>query len=409
MEGIFRIFFESGSFEMKIFFYSMGCKLNQSLTKRYIGNLVENGWEVCSEPSDADIILLSSCIVTETSQKQFENLLERMIKKYPEKRFQVVGCFDKNSLERDVEYIDQEKIFQSKNSFINRTRVEIPIQTGCNSFCSYCIVPYFRGEEKSIGIESILYEVENLVKRNVKEIVLTGVHIGRFNHEGKNLLDLVEILSEKPVERVRLSSLDISEITEKDIERLGKIKKVVPFFHLSLQHVSEKVLKMMKRKYDIEKIKNILFSFKENFYKPMLGCDVIVGFPFEDDSDFLEMVEFFKGGEISHFHIFPYSRRKGTLAYYFENNKNSRIPIDEKMKIMREIHKERKENFLKSLKGENETIIFEGVKDGKIKGKGERYFDGYLEYDDKFKKGDIIKVKILDYVDGKVICEKRNF
>jgi len=135
--------------KLKIFFYSMGCKLNQSLTKRYIGEFVEKGWEVCSEPSNADIIVLSSCIVTETSQKQFKNVLERMVRKYPEKRFQVVGCYDKDSLEKEVEYIQQDRIFQLKNSFINRTRVEIPIQTGCNSFCSYCIVPYFRGDEKA--------------------------------------------------------------------------------------------------------------------------------------------------------------------------------------------------------------------------------------------------------------------
>uniref|UniRef100_A0A7C3N624 Radical SAM protein n=1 Tax=candidate division WOR-3 bacterium TaxID=2052148 RepID=A0A7C3N624_UNCW3 len=393
---------------MKIFFYSMGCKLNQSLTKRYIGEFVEKGWEVCSEPSNADIIVLSSCIVTETSQKQFKNVLERMVRKYPEKRFQVVGCYDKDSLEKEVEYIQQDRIFQLKNSFINRTRVEIPIQTGCNSFCSYCIVPYFRGDEKSREIKSIIEEVEGLIKKNVKEIVLTGVHIGRYNSEGKNLIDLIEIISQKEIERIRLSSLDINEIDEKDIEKLAKIKKVVPFFHLSLQHISEKVLKMMKRKYNKEMIKNLLFSFEENFFKPMLGCDVIVGFPFENDLDFLEMVDFYKNSNISHFHIFPYSRRKETLAYYFEKNKDSKISIEEKMRIMREVHKERKEKFLKSLKGEKESIIFEGLKDGKIKGKGERYFDGYLEYDDKFKKGDIIKVKVLDYVDGKVICEERN-
>ncbi|MEJ5307092.1 MAG: radical SAM protein [candidate division WOR-3 bacterium] len=394
---------------MKIFFYQMGCKLNQTLTKKYIGKNLVDGHTFCDNPNDADIILLSSCIVTETSQKQFETILKRMSKRFPEKKIKVIGCYDVNLLNENIEYIDQNDAFHSNTFYINRTRVEIPIQIGCNSFCSYCIVPYYRGEEKSRDVKMILKEVEELSKNNIKEIVLTGVHIGRFSNEGKNLVDLVNLVAEKPIERIRLSSLDINEIDEKGIERMAKVKKLVPFFHLSLQHISQKVLKMMKRKYNVQRIKEIMIAFKENFDRPMLGCDIIVGFPFETDQDFIEMVEFFKESYFSHFHIFPFSRRKESLAYYFENVKDTKIQVEEKMEIMRKLHKEKKEEFLKSLKGINETIIFESFKDDMIKGKSERYFDGYLKYDNKFQKGDIIKVKVLDFVDGKVFCEERNF
>ncbi len=409
LDGIFRIFFKSGFERMKIFFYSMGCKLNQTLTKKYVGENIEQGYTVCDNPEDADVILLSSCIVTDTSQKQFETILKRMSKRFPEKKIKVIGCYDTNLLDENIEYIDQNHVFQSKTFYVNRTRVEIPIQIGCNSFCSYCVVPYYRGEEKSRDVKMILKEVEELSRNNVKEIVLTGVHIGRFSNQGKNLVELVNLISEKPIERIRLSSLDINEIDEKGIERMAKVKKLVPFFHLSLQHISEKVLMIMKRKYNVKRIKEIMLAFKENFDRPMLGCDIIVGFPFETDGDFMEMVEFFQKGYFSHFHIFPFSKRKESLAYYFEKVKDAKIPVEEKMEIMRRLHKEKKEEFLKSLKGINETIIFESIKDNMIKGKSERYFDGYLKYEDKFKKGDIIKVKVLDFIDGKVFCEERNF
>ncbi len=394
---------------MKIFFYNMGCKLNQSLTKRYVGKLIHQGNTLTDEPEDADLLVISSCVVTHNAQKQFENILNRLIERYPKKEFHIIGCYEKKDYQHKVKYIDQKEIFDEKFFHINRTRVEIPIQTGCNNFCSYCIVPYHRGEEKSRNFENILDEIESLKESGVKEIILTGVNILKYRYETIDFISLVEKISQTGIERIRLSSLELEDLNDLSFKKLSEMKNVVPFFHLSIQHISNRILKLMKRGYDNELIESVVEKIWSTYKKPMLGCDIIVGFPYETDEDFFMMVDFLDKSKFSHFHIFPFSRRQNTLAYYFKENSKKSIGIEEKIKIMKNLQHKKKEKFLDSIVGMDESMIIEGEREGFYKGKSERYFDCYVKKVDGYYKGDLLKVKIVRHFEGKVYGEIKIF
>lgn len=375
---------------MKNFYLkSLGCKQNQ-----LEGQIIENelsriGYQKVDDIKSADIYILNSCTVTSHSDSQVNYLLNHAKKTNPKIKTVLCGCcaqtykqhkdFNYDSIDLVLgntekiyieEYIEKtgffvEDIFNKKEfdtKFLfnpNTTRVNIKIQDGCNNRCAYCIIPYARGISRSNTIENIIKQINIVVEKNIKEIVLTGIHIGQWGKElNLGLIDLLKEIEKTPVVRYRLSSLYVNELDDELIDFLAKSEKFCPHFHLSLQSLCDKTLKAMNRKYSAQEALKTIEKLHEKFNLPYLGCDIIVGFPDESEEDFIQTYNNLKLAKLSSIHCFPYSRRENTPAYYMENQIQNSIKTQRVEKIMAlsdELHKE----FLDKNKNTTQEILIE--------------------------------------------------
>ncbi|MBQ8475716.1 tRNA (N(6)-L-threonylcarbamoyladenosine(37)-C(2))-methylthiotransferase MtaB, partial [bacterium] len=330
---------------MKFCIKSLGCKQN-ALEGQIIQNeLIKSGYVEVSDIKDADIYILNSCTVTAHSDSEANYLLNRAKKLNPSIKTVLTGCCaqvyklhkDFNYSDIDLiignteklniaDYIEKSGLFVDdilkKNVFENKfllnssqTRVNIKIQDGCNNRCSYCIIPYARGNSRSNSIENIIEQVNLVIKSGIKEIVLTGIHIGQWGLEfNKTLLDLLKEIEKTEIPRYRLGSLYINEIDDNMIEFLSKSDKFCPHFHLSLQSMCDKTLENMNRLYSVSDALDVIEKLHKSFEAPYLGCDIIVGFPNETDEDFNITYNNLKRAKLSSIHCFPYSKRENTQA-----------------------------------------------------------------------------------------------
>ncbi|MBR2069219.1 MAG: tRNA (N(6)-L-threonylcarbamoyladenosine(37)-C(2))-methylthiotransferase MtaB [Candidatus Gastranaerophilales bacterium] len=373
---------------MKFYLKSLGCKQN-ALEGQIIQNeLINKGYIEVSDIKEADIYILNSCSVTSHSDSQTNYLLNHAKKINPSVKTVLTGCCAQTyKLHKDFNYSDidliigntektniadyikksglfvqdimEKKIFENK-FLINpsSTRVNIKIQDGCNNRCSYCIIPYARGNSRSNTIENVIEQINLVVKKNIKEIVLTGIHIGQWGLEfNKTLLDLLKEVEKTSVARYRLGSLYVNEINDDMINFLSESKKFCPHFHLSLQSMCDKTLKNMNRFYNTEDELKLIEKLHNAFEMPYLGCDIIVGFPFEDDNDFKITFENLKQAKMSSIHCFPYSIRENTPAGKMPQVKDS-IKTERMQKIMKlseELHKD----FLEKNKTRKEEILIQ--------------------------------------------------
>ncbi len=381
---------------MKIFYKATGCKLNQYFAKKALAFYIEQGYEIVNNKEQADIFIIAGCVVTKKSEAYFRRYVNSIKENFPNKKIILTGCVPDYLIDSNIHYINQYQLANMDKYISIRTRQEIYIQTGCNNFCSYCIVPYYRGNEISRDYDSIIKEIEMYIKNGVKEIILTGVHIGRYAHNDYNLLKLLDlILKNTKIHRIRLSSLDINEIDNEFIDFIKKNKRIVPYFHLSMQHTENKILKLMKRNYCKDNIIDIVKYIYNNIDNVQIGADIIVGFPYENESDFNNMLKLLKELPITHYHIFRYSRREKTLAYYFDQIKDS--IKKERYYLLNGIAIEKRKKFLKSLINKNLEIIIETKKGNKYTGTSENYVKVLLKTQKKLKIGSIVSVKISDF------------
>lgn len=284
------------------------------------------------------------------------------------------------------------------NNF-NKTRAFVKIQDGCNNFCAYCVIPYTRGDVRSKKREDVLKEVCTLVENGHKEIVLTGIHTGNYGAEFKdydfaNLLeDLVLI---KGLERLRISSIEITEINDRVLDVIEKNDILVSHMHIPLQSGSDTVLKRMNRKYDIAYFKDKINTLRSIRPDISITTDVIVGFPGETDEEFLEMVQNIKEINFSKLHVFPYSKRNGTVAATMENQ------IDESLKkkrahVLLELSKELEVNYMNQFIGKEVEFIPEVYKDGYLLG----HTGNYLSIKQKGLEQELHKSKmvVIQYIE----------
>jgi len=329
---------------------------------------------------------------------------------------------------RIVEYVESLKINEKKcvvnnimeikefeeikiETLKDRTRAFVKVQDGCNQYCTYCIIPYARGNIRSRKLENVLEEVNKLVENGFKEIVLTGIHIASYGKDLGNI-SLIELIEEvakvKGLKRLRMSSVEPRLFTDEFIERLKKIDVFCPHFHMSLQSGSDSVLKRMNRKYTTTEYYETYQKIHSSFKNSAITTDVIVGFPSETDEEFLETKEFVKKIGFSQVHVFQYSPKKGTKAYDMKDqvlNKIKHLRSEELIKIANELQTEFK---LKMIDKEL-SVLFEGIyeKNSKyIEGGSENYLRVIVEGDLSLK-GKIKKVKIIklenDILFGKII------
>ena len=337
---------------MKVFFHTLGCKVNQYETQEMREQLNKNGYEITEDEGVADIFVVNSCTVTSESDRKTRQCVRHYKKKYPESTVVLTGCMPQSFPEMAEKLIEADIVLGNKNnkllvkslneyfesgcrifyseqhesgeplissgisSFDERTRAILKIEDGCDRFCSYCIIPKARGRVRWKPIEDIKKEVCALTESGFREIVLVGINLSAYGKGSDlNLADAVFAVSEnEKVQRIRLGSLEPDHITGELIEKLSKCHKLCPQFHISLQSGCDKILKKMNRHYTSDEYYLLCEKLRNTFKDCTLTTDIMVGFPYENEEDFNITKEFAEKVGFEKIHIFPYSRRSGTVA-----------------------------------------------------------------------------------------------
>lgn len=350
---------------MKMAAFTLGCKVNQYDTEGVLSLFKQNGYEIVPFSDPADIYLINTCTVTAESDKKSRQIIRRAREHNPEAVIVVMGCYAQTALE-EVEKIagvdiivgtsnrdqlvnlvrefqrdhkkrilvtDPEVFEDLKATYHERTRAYIKIEDGCENYCSYCKIPYARGKIRSKSPESVLDEVKSLADTGVNEVVFTGIHLGYYGKDlqGWNLAKIIKKTLKIPGIRVRLSSLDPHEVDEEIIELLSE-PSFCRHLHIPLQSGTDKILKAMNRNYDTTHYRLLVEKLQE--YSPLgLTTDIIVGFPTETEEDFLKTCAFVEEMKFTRLHVFPFSRRKGTKAYFLPDQ----LPRVEKQRRAKEL------------------------------------------------------------------------
>ena len=431
----------------KVAFCTLGCKVNQYETNAMEQQFIEYGYRVVSFNEKADIYIINTCTVTNMSDKKSRQMIRRAKQLNPKSIVVAVGCYVQvakekleeikeldlilgNNEKKDiVKYVGAddsvcpEKIHlddvMHQNEFVDfgttvhmdKTRAVIKVQDGCDRFCSYCIIPYARGRVRSRKPESVMKEVDSLAKNNVKEIIVTGIHVASYGKDFKEnigLIDLLEKLNKiDGIERIRLGSLEPMIITKEFLERLVKLQKICHHFHLSLQSACNETLKRMNRRYTIEEFKAVVNMLRDAYNDVILTTDIIVGFPGETEEEFnitynnLKEINFYK------MHVFKYSRREGTKAAVMPEQILPQIQEDRSKRLI-ELSDSNEINYNKKQIGKTLKVLFE-EKDGEyIKGHTNNYIlvnvieDDIDRYHNKIKKVEIEKMENNELI-GKIM------
>lgn len=401
-------------------FYTLGCKLNYSETSA-IGRLFEDaGYHENKFNDGADIYVINTCSVTDFADRKCRQTVRRALRKSPHAFVVVIGCYAQLKPKEISEipgvdlvlgaaekfkilnYIDDLSKSPSKGmvhagevkeayhfkdafSFGDRTRSFLKVQDGCDYKCSFCTIPLARGKSRSGSIESVLANAQRLAEMGSKEIVLTGVNIGDFGLEPaaedssefvrkNSFIDLIKELDQiESVERFRISSIEPNLCSDEIIEFVANSKRFVPHFHMPLQSGSDKILKLMRRRYKKELYKQRVEKIKSLMPHCCIGVDVIVGFPGETDDDFLETYDFLNELDITYLHVFTYSERANTLAAGMPDpvNINTRKKRNEMLTLLSE---KKKENFYSKYLNQTRPVLFEKSKEeGKMSGFTDNY------------------------------------
>ena len=402
---------------------TLGCKVNQ-----YESEAVEEIFEARGykkKEENADIYVINTCTVTNMSDRKSRQMISRARRDNPEAVIAVMGCYSQVKPEEvsQIEGVDIvlgsrnkeevvdlcEDVLQNKGAIDKvlslsetktiedleisnqeaMTRAYMKIQDGCNMYCSYCLIPYARGNISSRDMESIKNEAKRLAENGYKEIVLTGIHVSSYGKDLKNGTSLIDVIEEVAntdgIERIRLSSMEPRHITREFLERMKATKKACDHFHLSLQSGSDDILKAMNRKYDTKIFKEKVDLIREVFPNAGLTTDIIVGFPTETDENHMETKKFIKDIKFAKTHLFKYSKRDGTKAATMKPEVDGNIK-KERLKELEEIEQVNKREFLEKQIGKTLSVLFESKSD--MDGYKSGYSTNYLRVNVKDKIDD---------------------
>lgn len=408
---------------------TLGCKVNLYESMYLTSRLREEGFEIRDFSEVCDVYIINTCTVTNNSDAKSRKMIHSAKAKNPKACLVVCGCFvesanrDKNSnfdfsicnvvvgnsnkdkipmyikefFKTGKNIVDLEDVREASftDMFINeasgKTRAFVKIQDGCENFCSYCIIPFVRGKCRSKAKDKVIFEITELVRRGYKEIVLTGIHTGNYGSDiGTNFASLLkEILIIPNLERVRISSIEITELDEEFFELL-KNPKICNHLHIPLQSGSDKVLKLMNRKYDTKMFLNKIKRIRAIRPDISLTTDVIVGFPMEEDDDFLDCLKFIRKVNFSKVHVFPYSMRNGTKAAGMRqvDGKIKKERVQELLELSEDLERSYYESFI----GKTEKVLIEKVEEGIAYGHTSNYL--YLKLVGDYKENEIYEIKI---------------
>jgi threonylcarbamoyladenosine tRNA methylthiotransferase MtaB len=412
------------------FLATLGCKVNQSESEELFYALVEAGLISATSLREAEIVFVNSCAVTAEAEAKTRKLITRALRAGA-KKVVVLGCAamltaEKMKLRQET---DKEKIIYLDNwqkvillNFLKdkfligkvtipysglRTRAFLKIQDGCNQRCSYCIVPLVRGREKSLPHSEIMRKLELLENLGIREVVLAGIHLGRYRSPEDNNFDLPVLLEEiasKFSFRVRLSSIDIFELSERFVETIAKLKSTVcPHLHLPLQSGSDRILKLMGRPYTSTMFLEKVAYLRSKLSPIALSTDVMVGFPTETDEDFEATITVIEKVGFMKLHVFRYSERPETKAVTFKPKVP--VPVARKREtILLELSNALQDRFLRSLDGQQATALIEEIENGVARGKTEYYVDVKIHDEVEINKLYPVKIK---YSQGNLTGEVR--
>ena len=401
---------------MKFNIITLGCKVNSYESNFMKEALVKNGFSFCNLNEKCDILILNTCTVTDTSDKKSLKEVRRLKRENPNAILVVCGCSVQNDKTKyddlginilmgninksnivsiiekylddktPVEYVAKTRDLPFENMEVDisdHTRAYIKIEDGCDNFCSYCIIPFVRGKKRSKDFSLVLREVQHLANNGYKEIVLTGIDTGGYESNGKDLTDLIHEMSKiNGIERIRQSSIEITQINEKFINELKNNKKICDHIHIPLQSGSDSILKLMNRKYDFDKI-DMIRSVRPDI---SITTDVIVGFPGETEEMFLETMDTCKKINFSKIHAFPYSERKGTKASMMDGKVPESVK-HERVKKLLELSDSLEKSYYDKFKGKKLDVLIEEVSESGSKGHTSNYL--MVHTNKKLQKGEI--------------------
>jgi len=370
----------------KVALDTLGCKLNQAETELLARELVETGYELVTDISKADIYILNTCTVTHTADRKARHRLRQAHRRNPATLVVATGCYARRA-HQELNRIDGVDLVTGNNEKkhllsliietshqghttyaskkaetalppVLRTRTFVKVQDGCNTPCSYCIVPLVRGRETSLPASEIINEVGNRAAEGYQEVVLTGTKIGTYRNNGTDLKGLLEsILAETDVNRLRLSSLQPKEISPALLS-LWANDRLCPHFHLSLQSGSDSVLARMKRRYDTTEYERTVSLIRRSVPDAAITTDIIVGFPGETEEEFEESYRFCQRMEFARIHVFPFSPRSGTEAAQMPNQIDSRMKKKRSDRMLA-LAEESVHNFRQHFSGRTMTVLWE--------------------------------------------------
>ena len=416
----------------KVAFHTLGCKLNFAETSTIARKFENTGYTKVDFTDEADVYVLNTCSVTENADKECKLLIRNVKKQSPQAIVAVIGCYaqlkaneigqisgvdlvlgakEKFNLPHYIENLSKKEnaevhsceieaadAFISSYSAGDRTRSFLKVQDGCDYTCSYCTIPLARGKSRSDSIDHVVAQAKEIAEQGIKEIVLTGVNIGDFgftqtSHTEKKQETFFELIKEldkvEGVERFRISSIEPNLLKDEIIDFVAQSNRFVPHFHVPLQSGSNTILKLMRRRYMRELYIERVARIKQVMPHACIGVDVIVGFPDETETEFLETYNFSNGLDISYLHVFTYSERPNTDAIAIENV----VPIHERKernKMLRILSTKKQRDFYNQHIGSTRKVMFEEEsKNGFISG----FTDNYIKVQTPFSADLIHQMK----------------
>lgn len=405
---------------------TLGCKVNTYESEYIVHILKEHGYIIKEFDDICDVYIINTCTVTNTSDVKSRKMIRQAIKRNKDACIVAMGCF----IEANKDYVlpgldivignkDKSKIvelldeyFSKKeeirrlykdlptkfedmyiNEFPGRTRAFVKIQDGCENFCSYCIIPFVRGKCRSKDPDMVIKEIKDLVNHGYQEVVLTGIHTGNYGVDLEiNFAELLRrIVKIEGLARLRISSIEITELTDEVLEVIKENPVIVNHLHIPLQAGSNHVLSLMNRKYDLDYYFNKIKEIREVRPNIAITTDVIVGFPGESEEDFLETIDTCKKVGFTKIHVFPYSERKGTKAMELPDHIEPSVKKERARRLLL-VSKELECSYYASFVGSEVTVLVEEEKDGKSYGHTDNYL--HVEIPSVLPHNTFVKVKI---------------
>jgi len=428
----------------------LGCRANAFDSDMMASLLVANGFLMTDDLSKAGVIIINTCTVTNKASADARNMIRKTVRENPQARIIVTGCYAQVS-SQDVAMIDGVDLIlgqNEKNEIVdyiksltestavqkinvtdisretvkwpsvdldsNRTRINLKIQDGCNHFCSYCIIPMARGRSVSVSLSDVATQVDQILKKKFKEIILTGIHVGAYGNDLDPRTSLTELLIKLDEKlrgtdcRLRLSSINPDEVTDELISLVAHSQNICHYFHVAIQSGSDEILRKMKRRYNAKQVSDVLRKIRKAMPDAGIGTDIIVGFPSETDELFNETMNAMATLPVTYGHVFRYSKRSGTLsASYVDDG-----AMNDKKKrsvMLRQLFHDKKIKFYESFINHEMNVIVEECNDnGFYYGVTSNYIPVYFKADPS-AMGNVVKVRmraVLDHaaLEGEVTC-----
>jgi threonylcarbamoyladenosine tRNA methylthiotransferase MtaB len=423
---------------------TLGCKVNQCESAYLKESLQSAGLREASKDESADIAVVNTCIVTQKASYQSRQAIRKAVKENPSGVVAAIGCYAQvfpeelsqisevnliagNTVKRELpdilmggmdagrpclisEEFTPDKTFDRLpiKGFLGRARAFLKIQDGCQSYCSYCIVPFARGPLRSLDPPEVIVMLESLWNEGYREVVLTGVHLGKYGVDLNNGMDLKGLLhvigTEALSARIRLSSIEPNEIDRELIEMMASENWLCPHLHIPLQSADDEILKKMNRHYTAQEFRRLIERIHNRIPIAAIGVDVMVGFPGEDDRAYQNTFSLIKDLPVSYLHVFPYSPRKGTAAAGFSDQIDQKV-IKERAAELRSLGQEKRDAFHRSCRGKDFSVLAEGWESEEkkiMKGTSDNYLP-VIFHSPQDCRGQLVPVRMVKLETGKVI------